>query len=160
MNKTIVAVYGTLRIGQHANGKLATAKYLGTGHTTDLYCMIDYGFPMLVQKGRLEGVHPFGKVMVDVYEIDANTAHELDMYEGYPTLYVKHETEVELEAGVIVPVTIYVGGEDDVGILNNTRTDTWSLRQEQTLLLPNKVIGDTRVFDWPACTEQRQAASA
>lgn len=84
-----VFVYGTLRPGMSANGKMEKgARHLG--ETTIQGSMYDLGwFPGV----RLEGD---GRVYGDLYEImDPELPQRLDDYENYPILYNRRVVETE-----------------------------------------------------------------
>jgi gamma-glutamylcyclotransferase (GGCT)/AIG2-like uncharacterized protein YtfP len=103
-----LAVYGTLRRGQHANRTLAAATFVKESRVPgfDLYGL-----------GWYPGIKPNPKneqgVVVEVFEVPDDKAEDLiknlDYYEGYfpdnkeRSLFVREEVDVEGQ-----PTTIYV----------------------------------------------------
>lgn len=75
---TVTAVYGTLRQGLYNNYLLEGAKFLGFAETVDNCTMYSRGgFPILsFHDGE-------GPAKVELYEVDDNILHHLDMLEGY-----------------------------------------------------------------------------
>jgi gamma-glutamylcyclotransferase (GGCT)/AIG2-like uncharacterized protein YtfP len=67
--------------------------YVGRGTTANTYNMWDVGFPYIQPD---EQGH---KVVVDVYEVDANVLAGLDMYEGVPSHYTREKTLVRMDNG-------------------------------------------------------------
>jgi len=92
MSKYLVAVCGTLRKGQRANGMMGGG-YVGRGLTVATYNMWDVGISYIQPD---EQGH---KVVVDVYEVDADTLAGLDMYEGVPSHYTREKTLVSMDNG-------------------------------------------------------------
>jgi len=78
-----VAVYGTLRVGQRAEGLWSEqgGTYLGTCWMYG-WEMRDLGaFPMAVPSGERS------RIKVDVIRVDPAVLNMLDRYEGFPNLY-------------------------------------------------------------------------
>ena len=76
-----VFVYGSLSRGQVNHRLLARGRYLGMEKTASGYTMLDLGpYPGVVAAGR-------GRVLGEVYAIDAAAFAQLDRLEGYPVEY-------------------------------------------------------------------------
>ena len=81
-NTALVFVYGSLKKGFWNNRFLKGAAFLGEGHTSKLYTLVDGGVPFAVpnEKGL--------PVKGEVYEIDLSThLGPLDWLEGHPRNY-------------------------------------------------------------------------
>jgi gamma-glutamylcyclotransferase (GGCT)/AIG2-like uncharacterized protein YtfP len=126
MNKTKVAVYGTLKRGFGNHGLInKPCKYAG-------YTMVDsitgYGFP------RMKLGNNF-KLYVEVYELDSTELSMVDRLEGYqegvkPTFYHRKVTTVtNIDTGDTEDVFIYEIVEDIDNDLDGTCTiidkDIW-----------------------------------
>ena len=101
-NRYLIAVYGTLKLGFNANRSLLLDPrnvFVGFGTTAKPYILTDVGFPYLVDvspcgDGAFDGYkHP---VEVEIYAVDGETLHELDLYEGYPEHYDRKRVKVNL----------------------------------------------------------------
>lgn len=81
----LLSVYGTLKKGFLAHYKLGKTKLVHVGFHDIGFKMIDLGpYPALIKSKEL---HP---IYLETYEIsDETTLQEIDMYEGYPSLYLK-----------------------------------------------------------------------
>jgi gamma-glutamylcyclotransferase (GGCT)/AIG2-like uncharacterized protein YtfP len=86
----LVFVYGTLKSGGKVRGLdgFPGATIVGKAKTTyPDYHMIDLGaFPGVLKNGEHH-------IQGEVWEVDEQTALELDMIEGYPDFYNKEKTE-------------------------------------------------------------------
>lgn len=86
----LVFVYGTLKSSGKVRGlnQFPGATIVGKAKTTyPDYHMIDLGaFPGVLKKGKHH-------IQGEVWEVDEQTAEELDMIEGYPEFYNKEKTE-------------------------------------------------------------------
>lgn len=100
---SLVAVYGTLRMGQRANHLIqGVGEFKGAGVITTPCRIANLGgFPAICP--NLVGEH---KPKVDVY--DVKDLAPLDRYEGFPHLYTREELSVELESGDTIDATVYV----------------------------------------------------
>jgi len=101
-NKTLVAVYGSLRNGLGNHRLLVGQEFLGQsvvqGFNLHVYCS---GFPAITQ-----GDH---SVLTEVYAVDAPCMRSLDGLEGYPSFY--NRTEVQTTYG---KAWIYFMSPDEV----------------------------------------------
>lgn len=103
LDKTLLAVYGTLRYG---NGNfrryLSYDSYMESGVTANKYPMLDRGIPyVLPQKGVGH------KIVVDVMAVSKTQLHSIDQLEGHPTWYKRERTEIELDDGNTVTAWLY-----------------------------------------------------
>ena len=81
MPARLIFVYGTLLRGERAHSLLAGAGFRGEARTEEGYALIDLGsYPGLV---RADG----GRVVGEIYEVDAERLAEIDAYEGHPDLF-------------------------------------------------------------------------
>lgn len=77
MNKTLIAVYGSLRKGLHNHRLLENSTLLGTFNTEPEYSLYSLGsYPGLKNYGNTS-------VVMEVYEVDDRTAMMVDGLEGY-----------------------------------------------------------------------------
>ena len=76
-DRVIVAVYGTLRAGQHNHGALGASCFVRQAKTAPRYTLYDLGvgFPGMVEGGE-------SSVVVELYDVDAATLARLDGLEG------------------------------------------------------------------------------
>lgn len=120
MNNHTIAVYGTLRRGERANGMLDNAVFIGTDTITGSLFMATNNawFPYMT----LEGDTP---VVVDIYTgVDEFLLQNLDGYEGYDSRSPEHSLYRRVNAVTNekeIPVEIYVqsgaGRENPVKIV-------------------------------------------
>jgi gamma-glutamylaminecyclotransferase len=76
-----VFVYGTLKAGHPNHGPLEGAEFLGRCFIEGEYTLLNLGwYPGLVAAGK-------GKVFGEVYRVDDDTLHTLDIVEGHPEFY-------------------------------------------------------------------------
>jgi gamma-glutamylcyclotransferase (GGCT)/AIG2-like uncharacterized protein YtfP len=107
MNNHTIAVYGTLRRGERANGMLDGASYLGERNVNGLMYRNNGGwFPFLVDAPEWMS---FADVIVDVYTgVDDEQLRRMDQYEGYSendtrlSLFVREETKTVDGLSVLV----------------------------------------------------------
>lgn len=130
--KRIIAVYGTLRLGQGNYRYLLDneeSKHLGTTVVDDHLTLIDYahgGFPALVQ-------HESGNtpVVVDVFEVSEAIGKRVDSLEGYRESDTYHHfydrKEIDTEFGKAL---IYVMGEDILDLPKIESGDWVKYKQE------------------------------
>lgn len=92
----VVAVYGTLRKGQGANGYFKDrAKYLGKSRISAKLYRLGW-YPGIKLGGERRFISEGPTVVVDLYEIeDERLPAMLDGYEGYPSLYGRDVVEDE-----------------------------------------------------------------
>ena len=84
-NETRVFVYGTLKQGHGNSGALEGAEFLGRCYLEGDYTLLDLGwYPGLVCTRSEEAS---GRVYGEVYKVNEETLHVLDMIEGHPSFY-------------------------------------------------------------------------
>lgn len=93
-NSTRVFVYGTLKAG-HGNHEFYLSndgvEYLGRCYIVGDYRMYTNGaFPMVV-KGSSADAHR--RIVGEVYSVDEDTLHGLDLLEGHPEWYRREKVE-------------------------------------------------------------------
>lgn len=75
--KKLIAVYGSLRKNMGNDHYLRNSKYLGEFKTEPIFSLYSLGgFPGLKENGSTS-------VVVEVYEVDEETAQNVDALEGY-----------------------------------------------------------------------------
>lgn len=83
-----VAVYGSLRQGYGNHRLLEDSKYLGNGITEGRYTMMHLGgFPGVIENGNTS-------IVVEMYDVDDDTARDLDRLEGHPSFYERKQINV------------------------------------------------------------------
>lgn len=89
MNKSKVAVYGTLKSGHGNSPALEHSVMLGAAVVSGSYTMYDMGcgYPAVV----VPRVKTQQRVYVEVYEVDEDTLHCLDLIEGHPEFYKREK---------------------------------------------------------------------
>jgi len=116
-----VFVYGTLKIGHNNSHLLRTAKYLGDAVTSDRYTMFCVGFPVIMPDRNGH------QVAGEVYEVDAETAYNLDRLEARGRMYDRVRKYVRMvDTGKLVRLYYYVG-----------RPDYWSIRERKVQPMQN-----------------------
>lgn len=115
-NKTLVAVYGTLKEG-HGNHRLLLSSTLITkGKTDPIYDMVSMGgFPSIISGEK--------SVDVEVYEVTSLVLDSLDSLEGHPHFYKRDITHIVDEDGVDLEAYIYKVVQED-SILSRPRVQT------------------------------------
>jgi gamma-glutamylaminecyclotransferase len=92
LEKTLVAVYGTLKKGySNYHHYLSSSKFVGKGTTKFKYPLVVSGLPYLIDecgKGH--------KVEVDVFKVSDSVLKELDRLEGHPTWYRRRQVAIEV----------------------------------------------------------------
>jgi gamma-glutamylaminecyclotransferase len=79
--KSIVAVYGSLRMGCHNHYLLKESEFLGQFRTDPEFRMMDLGdFPAIIKNGDTS-------IVMEVYSVNPKTMAALDFLEGYPQFY-------------------------------------------------------------------------
>lgn len=77
MNKILIAVYGSLRLGMHNHRILETSNYLGEFQSKPEFNLYSLGsFPGLKTNGNTS-------VTMEVYEVTEEVAKRVDSLEGY-----------------------------------------------------------------------------
>ena len=104
-NKNLIAVYGSLRRSLGNHRLIQHSKYLGTFNTEPIFSLYSLGgFPGLKENGNTS-------VVMEVYEVDDQTAKSVDGLEGYspnrvPTFYDKIQIQTPYgQAGVYIYVS-------------------------------------------------------
>jgi len=94
-NKNLCAVYGSLRKGLGNHGLIANSNFVGETISEDKYTMFSLGyFPGIVEDGETN-------IVLEVYEVDADTELRLDRLEGYVesnperSFYIKKKINTE-----------------------------------------------------------------
>jgi gamma-glutamylcyclotransferase (GGCT)/AIG2-like uncharacterized protein YtfP len=104
-NKTLVAVYGSLRQGMGNHRLLEGQDFLGkttvSGFSMYRYCN---GYPACILDGGTN------TIITEVYSVDDSCFASLDMLEGYPSFYNRSQVKTELGE-----VWVYHMSEDGVG---------------------------------------------
>jgi gamma-glutamylaminecyclotransferase len=86
-------VYGTLLSGEREHARLGGSECLGEARTEPIFHLVDLGvYPAMVLGGTTA-------VSGELYQVDANTLRELDVYEEVPVLFQR--VRVELENGAL-----------------------------------------------------------
>jgi gamma-glutamylcyclotransferase (GGCT)/AIG2-like uncharacterized protein YtfP len=112
--KRMVAVYGSLRVGEGNDpvNERAGARYLGQGKTCENYNLYEHGgkgYPHVSMAHNDSGT----PVVVDVFEItQAALTSDYDGLEGYPTFYNRTEITVDMYNGDIAEAWMYHIDED------------------------------------------------
>lgn len=107
-----VFVYGTLKAGHGNNVLLHDSKLVGTAHTKHEFRMFTAGgFPVVCDTDvKSISAH---QVSGELYEITPDVLARLDRLEGYPTMYDRQETEVDVQdTGIYQTAWMYVGASD------------------------------------------------
>jgi gamma-glutamylcyclotransferase (GGCT)/AIG2-like uncharacterized protein YtfP len=120
-----VLVYGSLKKGFGNHPILRDSEYLGEAQTLDSkYSMISLGgFP-----GLIDGNH---RIEGELYEVDEDTFHRLDMLEGNGSFYQRYE--VETSSGVawmysLIDKPRYTISKDDVKLEDDV--ESWHYSRE------------------------------
>lgn len=130
LDKTLVAVYGTLRKGCHNYETfLADSLYIGNGETNNRYPLIIQDLPYVMDKPN-KGFN----IVVDIFAVDKETLSHLDRLEGHPNWYVRKKVDVSLSDGSILKTWLYFNdtiedsGEYHKGYLesNEVGKNDWS----------------------------------
>lgn len=137
LDKTLVAVYGTLRKGGHNyKNYLADSLYIGNGETTNRFPLIIDGLPYVMSKAG-KGYN----VIVDVFAVDKKSLSHLDQLEGHPDWYKRKKTSItfeddkKLQAWLYFNDTIEDSGEYHKGYLeakgiSQSSWDTWDEEED------------------------------
>lgn len=135
-DKTIVAVYGSLRqgLGNHRLLENDGVNFLGNGETLSNATMISMGaFPAITQPSAEGGNYP---IRVEVYEVDEPTFQSLERLEGYPTFYDREEVQVVMSDKTTIKANIYfIARCDERNVSNILDHGDWvaNLREEGRL---------------------------
>ncbi|CAH0528893.1 gamma-glutamylcyclotransferase family protein [Vibrio hippocampi] len=98
-----VFVYGSLKQGFSNDHLMAEAKYLGDGTTQSSdYHLVSLGsYPAALKHGR----HP---IVGELYQVDDNTFHHLDLLEEHPDFYCREWVAIEDSNGEKVAAWLYI----------------------------------------------------
>lgn len=114
---TLVFVYGTLKRGYGNHRILKNSFFHGVYQTEPNFSLYDGVFPYAFDKGGEE-------IRGELYDVDDETLHRLDMLEGVPYHYNRIKTWVSFIAGGgddhSYEAYIYVGNRDLFQRINNT----------------------------------------
>ncbi|MFO8031783.1 MAG: gamma-glutamylcyclotransferase family protein [Desulfohalobiaceae bacterium] len=99
--KTLLFVYGTLRQGCSNHQLLQNARYVGKGHSRRRYSLYVDDFPYVLKDGETSTIQG------EVYEVDLQTWHEVDILEGHPHWYCREREEILLDSGETVLAWMY-----------------------------------------------------
>jgi gamma-glutamylcyclotransferase (GGCT)/AIG2-like uncharacterized protein YtfP len=89
----VLFVYGSLLAGEKYEAQLAGARLLGDSRTEPAYTLVDLAeYPALVDEGTTA-------VAGELYEIDEETLHRLDAFEGHPDEYRREPVRLVGAAG-------------------------------------------------------------
>lgn len=111
-----VAVYGTLREGQHNNYLLARSNYLGTGKTVEKYRMASRVIPYVSKEDKTNKVN----VVIDLYEVDDKQLKRLDMLENHPRWYKREQINV-LVGGQTHTAWLYFNEVENYDVIKNIK---------------------------------------
>ncbi len=110
-----LAVYGTLKHGNHNDHFMLNSNFVGSGETVERFPMVNNSnktFPYLYEvpgKGF--------NVVVEVYKVDDDTLRQLDIHEGVSIperAYYRAMTNIKLNhSGKIIPCNIYFAKDRD-----------------------------------------------
>lgn len=125
MSRHLVAVYGTLRVGQPNNRLLNGCKHLGETVTVANATMYDNGYFPYVVLGDGDG-----PIVVDVYEVYDDTLHCLDYLEGYrgDSRYNHYERSAVEVVGFEEKALIYHVFKEDVEHLPVIESGNWFVK--------------------------------
>lgn len=99
-----IAVYGTLKAGNHNHGLVSKGSYIGAGLTINKYAMQDHGVPYVFKHRSRDQIN------VEVYEVpDYNQRLQIDSLEGHPDHYQRELIDVELLDGSTQTCWLYFG---------------------------------------------------
>lgn len=110
LTKYLVFVYGTLLFGEDNHFYLHTAKLISDkAITKDKFMLMDLGaFPAMLEVDKTN-------VVGELYEINFKTLKELDLLEGYPTLYDRKKIDVLFGSGIKKEAYAYIMREENIG---------------------------------------------
>lgn len=108
MEKNIhVFVYGTLKAGLSNHGCLEGASFVGQGVSVKPFRMVNGGFPAVLNTNQGHNVSG------EVYAVDEAILRRLDRLEGYPDMFSRIETPVDIEdTGIQQACWMYIGNPD------------------------------------------------
>ena len=100
----LVATYGSLKRGFHNHGFIKDSKFLGVDSLSG-FAMYKYSsFPMVVASDDINDT-----IMVEVYEVSADTLVRLDYLEGHPEFYRRVHVDT-----IYGDAFIYIGSRNQI----------------------------------------------
>lgn len=107
-NSPRVFVYGTLKAGHPNHGPLEGAEFLGRCYIEGEFTLLDLGwYPGLVAAGQ-------GKVFGEVYRVDDDMLHAMDLLEGHPNFYERHKVATPWKKAWTYFLPVEYADENDV----------------------------------------------
>jgi gamma-glutamylcyclotransferase (GGCT)/AIG2-like uncharacterized protein YtfP len=91
-----VFVYGTLKkgLGNHRRLDNDDSTYLGRAHIKGNYCMVDLGFPAVIDfENNVPDDINCVPIIGEVWQISAAVLDSLDMLEGHPLFYTRRKVD-------------------------------------------------------------------
>lgn len=147
--ENLVLVYGTLRVGNPNYYLLEGSKFLGKATTTTDGFVMRRGrqFPAV----KRDTSSMAGKILGEVFSVDAVTMCELDRLEGNTQFYTReevfvtlHDQEIKLSSGKIgrptVKAWMYMLPKEDTSF-----DSCWLANSKKTVLHSGK---ESRIFEW------------
>jgi gamma-glutamylcyclotransferase (GGCT)/AIG2-like uncharacterized protein YtfP len=120
IDRTLVAVYGSLKRGFYNHRLLEASTFMATG-LVDGFEMFSLGsYPMVIPGN--------GKISVEVFEVDFPTFGQLDRLEGFPSFYGRQVVTVETPHCPI-ETWMYVGMPQQVKRCKRIRSGVWTLEE-------------------------------
>lgn len=89
---TLVAVYGTLKKGGSNDHHLYSEKFIGSGHTEQLYPLVLGRYPFLIDKPTVGN-----NIEVELYSVSPDALASLDRLEGHPNLYRRKKINIVVD---------------------------------------------------------------
>lgn len=118
LQDNIVAVYGTLKVGQANYHMLGTSTYLGKGRSREKYPLVSFGIPYLFDR-----VGEGHRIWMDVFKVSDEKLEALDFFEGHPHHYHRKQIRVRLTNKKTILCWVYFASRDiDISkseLLNN-----------------------------------------
>ena len=113
MTKTLVFVYGTLKVGGSNHGLMGGAELIGEAITVgDHFTMLDGGYPYTFKEGicRVKG---------ELFAVeDDTTLTRLDRLEGHPDHFMRYPTQVSVD-GDVYECFMYVASNSTMNYLKD-----------------------------------------
>ena len=110
-----VFVYGTLKRGYSNHHWMGQAVYTDTAHTADQYVLYARTYPCMMRGP------PTYHVEGEIYVIDDAILANLDILEGYPSLYTRDVIDVVRSSGERVKAWAYFCNEPEGNMLPEGR---------------------------------------
>lgn len=127
---TLIAVYGTLKMGQALEHYMEDSRLVGWGFTAEAHRLCLNNVPTLIKGGdKSKGAIP---VEVEVYEVDDETLAKLDKVEGHPHLYKREMVRIQLWKEEAVWAWVYFASEKfDNGEYYFCYGESWTTYREE-----------------------------